>query len=116
MEIKRVIADGKISQKLFIQVNTATTRFPSLVGVSHAKRKISKKAHNDLRLVLVDILSDVCSLDNSGEDFKLLIGSRVLSPGIFNRQAKLRGLNYLISSSTSCLNVLTDVLTSFCEL
>lgn len=50
---------------LFVDFN-----LPSLftVGISHAKRNVSKKAYDDLRIVLVEILSDVCSLDDNGEE------------------------------------------------
>lgn len=36
------------------------------VGVSHLKRKVSKKSYGDLRVVLEQVLSDVCHLDSEG--------------------------------------------------
>jgi hypothetical protein len=37
------------------------------VGKFHAKKKVSKKSQVDLRGVLVEILTDVCKLDEAGE-------------------------------------------------
>ncbi|CAO1370909.1 unnamed protein product [Diamesa serratosioi] len=41
-------------------------RIVAEVGRSHARRRISKKAFNELREVLVEVLSDVCQLDADG--------------------------------------------------
>lgn len=45
-------------------LDTQTFIFP--VGKSHIRRKISKKTYNDLRGVIVDVLSDVCKLNDEG--------------------------------------------------
>lgn len=38
-----------------------------LAGKFHAKKKVTKKSQVELRGVLVEILSDVCKLDDEGE-------------------------------------------------
>lgn len=47
------------------------TDFLFPVGKSHIKRKISKKSYNDLRSVVVDVLSDVCKLDDEGKGLSI---------------------------------------------
>lgn len=49
------------------------TDFLFPVGKSHIKRKISKKSCNDLRSVVVDVLSDVCKLDDEGKGLSIKI-------------------------------------------
>lgn len=56
------------------------------VGVFHAKKKVTKKAYNELRVVLVEILSDVCKLDDNGKTAITRIRLDVLFLIQFNRQ------------------------------
>lgn len=50
----------------------ARSRYASLVGKFHAKRKITKKSHNEVRSVVVEILTEACKLDDEGNDIYLI--------------------------------------------
>ncbi|CRK93815.1 CLUMA_CG007342, isoform A [Clunio marinus] len=61
---------------VFSSVVDALDRDPDYMGIKrilaeigkfHAKKKITKKSQNDLRSVVVDILTDVCKLDEQGK-------------------------------------------------
>ena len=41
-----------------------------LVGRSHAKKQIKKRAYVELRIVIVEVLSDMCKLDDDGNNLQ----------------------------------------------
>ncbi|CRL02393.1 CLUMA_CG015163, isoform A [Clunio marinus] len=46
--------------------NKEVMSFIAESGIFHAKKKVTKQAHAELRVVLVEILNDVCKLDEKG--------------------------------------------------
>lgn len=46
--------------------NSEVKLFIAEVGVSHARKKIQKAPYDDLRVVLTEILTEVCQLDEDG--------------------------------------------------
>lgn len=63
--IKQFVADGEFDS--YFTAFYCNFLFCCLVGKFHAKRNVTKKAHNEVRIVLVEILSDVCKLTETGK-------------------------------------------------
>lgn len=67
--IKKIIAECELKYNASFGMNYLTVIKYILeisVGKTHSKRQISKKAFVELREVLVDVLSEVCRLDDEG--------------------------------------------------
>jgi hypothetical protein len=69
--IKQLIVEGKtFALRVVIAFPSLTDfLFPFLVvvGKFHRQKRVSKKSQLDLRGVLLDVLSDVCKLNDEGE-------------------------------------------------
>lgn len=85
--IKRILVEGEFEVPATFPLSTCFHLFP--VGKTHAKRRISKQAQNDLRSVVVQIVSDVCKIDDEGTDLHKINAIKVLTSERSCRQNRM---------------------------